>query len=172
MSCDISPPAALLTCVFLLHKCTAPPSLTNKILVHTIHHTHITTPHNLTHISPSLMIFVSAYTSTPPLILCFLLLIFFMCICLKKKQVSFANSALIRAPYIITPTSLWCQYISRGVTKKMRKAYAKLPYWDPPGEDIVVFDRLNMRPKRNLAQVSERECVCECVCFVLYIRLS
>jgi len=51
------------------------------------------------------------------------------------------GGALIRAPYVITPVSLWCQYLSRGVTRTMQKAYARLPFWGDPGDGIVVVDR-------------------------------
>ena len=47
----------------------------------------------------------------------------------RHADASFANNALIRAPYIITPISLWCQYLSRGVTKTLQKGYARLPFW-------------------------------------------
>ena len=47
----------------------------------------------------------------------------------RHSDASFANNALIRAPYIITPISLWCQYLSRGVTKTLQKGYARLPFW-------------------------------------------
>ena len=47
----------------------------------------------------------------------------------RHSDASFANNAIIRAPYIITPISLWCQYLSRGVTKTLQKGYARLPFW-------------------------------------------
>ena len=75
----------------------------------------------------------------------------------NKRNANLLKSAgsLIYSPYIITPLSLYCHYISRSVANQMRSAYSKLPYWDPPGEDIVIFDRHNLRPKRSLPQGPE-----------------
>jgi len=58
------------------------------------------------------------------------------------------------APYIITPLSHWCEYISPGITKQMRAGYEKLPYWNEGdvGTAIVVHDRANVKPKRFLRE--------------------
>ena len=66
-----------------------------------------------------------------------------------------STAAIVYAPYIITPLSLWCQYISRTTTNKMRQGYSKLPYWGMPGNGILISDRYNMRPKRSLNQGRE-----------------
>jgi hypothetical protein len=50
----------------------------------------------------------------------------------KKKFMLKNKGSLIFSPYIITPLSLWCQYISRTTTNLMRKSYEKLAYWETP----------------------------------------
>ena len=51
----------------------------------------------------------------------------------NKRNANLLKSAgsLLYSPYIITPLSLYCHYISRSVANQMRSAYSKLPYWDP-----------------------------------------
>ena len=58
------------------------------------------------------------------------------------------------APWVITPVSHWCEYISRSVTRQMRDGYAKLPYWNDVdvGAGIVVHDRVSVKPKRFLRE--------------------
>lgn len=73
----------------------------------------------------------------------------------KNSDKISSKSAIVYAPYIITPISLWCQYVSRGTTRKMREAYSRLPYWTSPGNGIIVYDRYNLRPKRSLEQGPE-----------------
>jgi hypothetical protein len=52
----------------------------------------------------------------------------------NKKTRAIASSKLkgfiVYAPYVITPISLWCQYISRATTLQMRQQYAKhFSFW-------------------------------------------
>lgn len=85
-----------------------------------------------------------------------------------------STNSIYYSSYIITPLSLYCQHISRGVTKTLRKGYEKLEYWnldstlnqagdgrtslddnhrEPSG--IIVYDRYNLRPKRFLVEGNE-----------------
>ena len=70
---------------------------------------------------------------------------------MKNKYKAF-HDTLYFAPYIVTPISLWCQYMSRTTTLRLREIYSQLPYWGKPGNGIVIIDRINMRPRRFLAQ--------------------
>ena len=58
-------------------------------------------------------------------------------------------NAVVVAPYIITPISHYCQYISRSILKQMRSSFARnLPYWEKPGNDILIYHRsVNWRLK-------------------------
>ena len=62
------------------------------------------------------------------------------------------TSGLVYSPYVITPLSLWCHYISRTTINQMRLGYENLSFWGLPGDGIVIFDRYNLRPKRSLPQ--------------------
>ena len=59
------------------------------------------------------------------------------------------TNAVVVAPYIITPISHYCQFISRGILKQMRSSFARnLPYWEKPGSDILIYHRsVNWRLK-------------------------
>ena len=59
------------------------------------------------------------------------------------------TNAVVVAPYIITPISHYCQFISRGILQQMRSSFARnLPYWEKPGSDILIYHRsVNWRLK-------------------------
>jgi hypothetical protein len=53
------------------------------------------------------------------------------------------TNAVVVAPFIITPLSHYCQYISRGTLKSMRRAFAtNLSYWNQgAANDILLYHR-------------------------------
>lgn len=59
------------------------------------------------------------------------------------------TNAVVVAPYIITPISHYCQFISRGILRQMRTSFSRnLPYWEKPGNDILIYHRsVNWRLK-------------------------
>ena len=71
---------------------------------------------------------------------------------LGKNKLVGISSFLVYAPYIITPVSPWCEFISSSMVKQMRDAYSTLPNWDADGDGILLYDRYNNRPRRYLSQ--------------------
>ena len=71
---------------------------------------------------------------------------------LGKNKLVGISSFLAYAPYIITPASPWCEFISSSMVKQMRDAYSTLPNWDADGSNILLYDRYNNKPRRYLSQ--------------------